>query len=111
MISDKIPNGLRYCVYPIHINAGKIMAYEGMELLRKDPAMVIFSTTKPIGAEVQDTGSFAQIVALAHFVYNSKTDCISIINKIHDIFRVLDPGGKNLIDIKLPEKDLLMLNL
>lgn len=111
LVSESIPRGEKYCVYPIHIHAGIISGYEGLEELRKEPQMVIISPTKPVGAEVKDTGSFAQIVALAHFVYKSREDCIAMINHIHDTFRVLNSTGNDLVNRMLSEEALRQINM
>lgn len=111
LVSESIPRGENYCVYPIHVHAGIIARYEGLEELRKEPQMVILSPTKPVGTEVKDTGSFAQIVALAHFVYRTKDECITMVNHIHDTFRVFDPDGKNLVNRMLSEEELFDINM
>lgn len=111
LVSERIPRNEKYCVYPVHIHAGVIDRYEGLEELRKEPKMVILSPTKPVGTEVKDTGSFAQIVALTHFVYKTKEDCINMVNHIHEVFHVIDPDGKNLVNRMLSEEALQHISM
>jgi len=111
LVSDKFQRGEMYCVYPIHIHAGVVAKYEGLDELRNEPSMVIFSPTKAIGTEVKDTGSFAQIVALAHFVFKTKEECVSMVNHIHDTFKVIDDNGNNLVNRMLTEEELYAVNM
>ena len=100
-----------YCVYPIHSHAGVVSSSEGLDKLRNETSVILFSPTKAIGTEVKDTGSFAQIVALAHFVCGTKEECISMINHIHDTFKVVDDNGNNLVNRMLSEEELYAINM
>ena len=106
LIPATINRNRYYCVYPVHADAGTIIHYQGVDVLRNRHNMAVFVLTKLLGATIQDTGSFGQIIALAHFVFSSKKECEDTIEAIHDTFEIIDETGHNLVHRRLEKTDL-----
>ena len=78
-----------------------IAEFEGIEEIRTWSNVVIAPLTKNVGDFIADSGSFAQVIALIHFTFDSLDECKNMIDKIHKVFRVLDENGNDLIARKL----------
>ena len=103
LIKESIPNDKKYCVYPIHCNAGIIASEEGEdEIRRKYPYSIVVVTHKSnIGDQIFDSGSFAQIYCLFHFLYKTKEECKEIIRYIQETYKVIDTQGNNMVNVML----------
>lgn len=101
LISATVKKGKHYCIYPVHMESGIIAEFEGIEKIRTWSNVVIAPLTKNVGDFIADSGSFAQVVALIHFTFDSLDECKNVIDKVHEVFRVLDKNGNNLIVRKL----------
>ncbi len=93
IIPRNIPKKKYYAVYPIYSKPGVISEIEGQDILRDDNNIVYFPTIYKTGREIDDTGSFSQVVALAHFVFNDKNDLKHIVNNVHSAFHMYDTNG------------------
>lgn len=109
LIPDFIEKNLKYCIYPIHCNAGKVAEEKGIdEIKKKYPNKIVVIPHKSnIGDIIQDTGSFAQIFCLFHFTYKSQDECLEMIRYIQEKYQVIDVEGNNLVNVKL---DMNMIN-
>ena len=101
LIPSSIKKNMKYCIYPIHMEAGTIANFEGVEEIRALHNCVFFPISKNIGDNIKETGSWGQCVALLHFTYETFDECKATINKLHRTFKVLDKNVKNLIYKKL----------
>lgn len=82
-----------YAVYPIYSKPGIISKIEGQDVLRDDNNIVFFPVIYKTGKEIDDTGSFSQVVALAHFVFDDESDLKYIVDKVHSVFHMYDTNG------------------
>lgn len=101
LIHENVERGKNYCIYPIHVNPGKISKIEGLDEVRKWHNVVIIPQQKTEDDEVADTGSFGQVVALVHFTYETISDCKDTIARIHNTIRVKDENNVDLVQMKL----------
>lgn len=101
LIPKDIERGKNYCIYPIHINSGKISSFEGVEEIKSWNNIVFFPVSKNVGDNIEDTGSWGQCVALAHFTYDTMKECADTIERIHSVFKVINDKGINLVCRKL----------
>lgn len=100
-----------YCAYPVHISAGQIKEILGDEELRKNPNVILVSLNKKVGDSVKQTGSFSQVFALVHFVFESLDECKEFIDYIHKTLVVKDENGNNLINRKLDAANVRFLRM
>ncbi len=97
LIHDKIERKKYYGVYPIHLNAGRITSASGFEELINNKDIVFVAIAKPLGAEVKQTGSFAQTYALVHFVFDNCTELEQTLDLIDKTLVVKDESGKDMV--------------
>lgn len=90
-----------YCAYPVHAKAGTIEGIFGAEKLQKMPEMVLVNINKNVGDTILQSGSFSQVIALIHFVFDNISECKDIVRKIHQTLIMKDKNGNNLIVRKL----------
>ena len=96
--------GLNYAVYPIFVRAGVISEIKDLEMLDKN--VVFHTVTKPLGYNMEETGSFAQILILVHFIYRDKSDLLNWIEYLHNNIQVLDADGQNMVIRKLDVNEI-----
>lgn len=96
--------GLNYAVYPIFVRAGVISEIKNLEILDKN--VVFHTVTKPLGYNMEETGSFAQILILVHFIYRDKSDLLNRIEYLHNNIQVLDADGQNMVIRKLDVNEI-----
>ena len=101
LIPSHVNKNMKYCIYPIHMTAGVIADFEGVDKVKSWNNCVFFPISKNIGDHIKETGSWGQCVALLHFTYETIDECKATINKLHRTFKVLDNKGINLISQKL----------
>lgn len=99
-----------YCAYPVHATAGTIENIAGVEVLERMPEMVLVNINKKVGDTIVQTGSFSQVVALVHFVFDTIEECKAIIRTIHQTLMLNDKDGRNLVVRKLDEEKIAFLN-
>ncbi|MCR5808699.1 MAG: hypothetical protein K6G56_03965 [Clostridiales bacterium] len=98
LIMDDIPRDRKYCVYTVHVRPGIVGSYEGeSQLIEKHPNIVTIARTKNIGSLVPDTGTFAQVAALIHFVYKDNEELRQTIDDIHKYLLIRNTNGENMI--------------
>ena len=110
LIPSNIKRKQHYCAYPIHAQAGTITKIVGVEELEKRPEIVIVNVNKNVGDTIMQTGSFSQVIALVHFVFDELDECKATIRQIHDTLLVSDSEGNNLIVRKLDESNVRFLS-
>lgn len=107
LIPESVERGKHYCIYPVHCLPGTIEKFDGLENLKSWPNVVLVPCQHEVGDTIVDSGSFAQVVCLVHFTYDTLEECNEIIDKIHNTLKVLDAEGNNLLVKKIDwEKDV-----
>lgn len=99
----KRSNTHNYAIYPVHICEGRIKTIDGITNLENlDPIKKVFLTKKE-GDSVTDSGTFSQICALVHFVYDKIEDIECIIKEVNKLLTIRDVQNTNMIRNKLYE--------
>ena len=98
LINTNVPIKQKYCIYPIHINAGVIKEINGIDDIKKRSHIVIANVTKQVGETIQQSASFSQVIALIHFVCEDVEECSKTIDMIHSVIKVKDENGNNMIN-------------
>ncbi len=101
LVRDDVPERKYYGIYAIHVKPGVIRDICGIDEMMKFENIVTVPVNKSIGYKVEDSGTFAQVVALVHFVFDDKKECCDILNKIHDTIKIIDQDGNNMTVKKL----------
>ena len=109
LIPDSVERGKHYCIYPVHCLPGTIKRFDGLEKLNSWQNVVFVPCQHEVGDKIVDSGSFAQVVCLVHFTYDTLEECNETIDKIHNTLKVFDAEGNNLLVKKIDwEKDVRM---
>ena len=110
LVSSSIEKGLKYCIYSIHCRPGRVVAEEGLDIIKKAYAdrIVVIPHQKEVGDTILDTGSFGQVFCLFHFVYGSVEECKSILHFIQDNYKVIDHQGHDLVVRKIDVNNLVI---
>ncbi len=87
-----------YCVYPIHLNPGRITKVVGIEELKALKETVVIPVAKALNTEIRPTGTTAQTFALVHFTFDTEEECKAMIERIHQTVVVLDENGVNMVN-------------
>lgn len=96
LIPERIPRKRFYAVYPLYCGAGTIAQVTGAEEIRKMPNMVTFPVIHGEGSHIADTGSFSQVVALAHFVFDTENELKETIEAVHRRVKFFAEDGSDL---------------
>lgn len=87
-----------YGIYAVHLKAGTIAEIAGIdEILARDDVIVI-PVAKSVGDTIEDTGTFAHIFALVHFVFDTHAELVETVNAIHEKIIVKDTDGNNMVN-------------
>ena len=97
LILKSIPKKHHYAVYPIYLRPGTIAGIEGVDSIQDRLEVVLCTLTKHIGSVIPDSGSFNQNFALVHFVYDSDKECVEMLCYIHQVLKVTDEKGKDMV--------------
>lgn len=97
LIPKSVPRKRNYAIYPIICGAGYIKKIEGIDDVINMDSIVTFPIVHSEGEYIFDSGSFSQIVALAHFVFDTEEDLMNTIDEIHNRMKYLDENDNNLI--------------
>ncbi len=97
LIPDTVPHKKYYAIYPIYCIPGKITAITGINELMHRKNMINVPVIRDTGTIISDTGTFSQVVALAHFVYDSELELKSTIKFIHQAIKIIGEGGQDLV--------------
>ena len=86
-----------YAVYPVYVRAGKISKYIFNNEIINNKKVLLLLPTKEVGNIVEDTGSFAQVALLVHFVYDTYEEMNTLIRCIHKNISIFDENGDDMI--------------
>ena len=108
LIPNSVDKELKYCIYPIHCNAGRVVEEKGIdEVKQRYPNRIVVIPHKSnIGDSITETGSFSQIFCLFHFTYATKEECKDIIRFIQNTYKVIDTEGNNMVNVMLNVNDI-----
>ena len=98
LIPDSVPKKRFYAVYPFYCGAGVIQKIQGIEDARQMTNIVTLPLIHNVGSNIKDTGSFSQVVALAHFVFDTEAELKDTIEELHTKVRFINEDG---IDMSL----------
>ena len=87
-----------YAIYNIHLKAGTIAKISGVEEFSKRDNIVKIPIVKNIGDTIKNSGTFAQVFALVHFVFDTREELIETVNDLHKKIIVEDAAGNNLVN-------------
>lgn len=96
LIPTTIPRKQFYAVYPIYCESGTIKKVYGIEEMRQMKNVVILPLIYGEGSCIKDTGSFSQVVALAHFVFDTEKELKETINNLHNNIKFISEEGTDL---------------
>lgn len=108
LIPANIPRKRFYAVYPIYCGAGNIRQVIGTKEAAVMSNMVSFPVIHGVGSYIADTGSFSQVVALAHFVYDTEEELKETIEEVHEKVRFIGDNNENMV-IRMLKLDELRL--
>lgn len=108
LIDREIPRKKYYAVYPIYCAPGKIAKIVGVREILQKESIVTFPIIHGTGSIISDSGSFSQVIALVHFVFDTEAELKEVIGSIQNKVEVLDDKDSNLVIHML---DLNNLNL
>ena len=78
-----------------------------MEELKAMPDIVAIPILKSVGSTIKSTGSFDQVFASVHFVFDNKEELKQMVNIIHSTLKVFDENGINMIRKMVNIQDMI----
>jgi len=108
LIDASVARGKYYGIYPVHLNAGKIEKIIGMEELMKLPNVVTVPVTKKLGDKIASSGTFAQVYALVHFVFDTDEALKKTVDLVHKILYIKDENGHNMVNRMMEIQDAVI---
>ena len=111
-----IPKSLKrkkyYGIYSLHMKPGTVSEVIGIDEILARKNVVVIPVIKSVGDEIKYTGTFAQVFALVHFVFDSQEELIETVNDIHEKIVVKDTDGNNMVnrmlDVEKETKDFFV---
>lgn len=97
-----------YCIYPLHGKRGIIKDIMIDRELYIHPNIIVISIQRHSGDNIQNDKDFHSIIGFVHFVFNTKNECINLIDMIHEKIKITDCKDCNIIDNKF-DRTLLAL--
>lgn len=97
LIPKSIPRKKYYAVYPVYCSAGKVKEIVGVDDVSLLSNMVAFPLIHGVGSCISDTGSFFQVAALAHFVFNTEDELYKTIETVHTKVNFIEEDGTNMV--------------
>lgn len=94
----------KYCIYTLHLKPGKICKVEGIREIAEMKEIIACPIIKRVGDTVCSTGTVGQTFAYIHFVFDSIREFKAVVDKIHNIVKIIDENGNNLLDRKVDFK-------
>lgn len=91
------PAGRRFCIMPLHIHPGTILAVEGEDAVRDMPEVYAYVPIHRAGDSVGATATVHQVFCYLHVLYDEQSDLSDTISRIFRSLRVLDRQGNNLL--------------
>ena len=96
LIPASLPRKRFYAIYALHMKAGTIFTVKGIAEFTARKNAVLAAETKSVGDTVKHTGTFNQIFALIHFVFDSQNELVETVTDIHEKIIIEDLNGNNL---------------
>lgn len=87
----------KYCVYCLHLAPGLISNVMGIKEILDNANVVAIPTLKVVGNRILSTGSFSQVYASVHFVFDTTDELRTMIEEVHKTIKVLDENGNNMV--------------
>jgi len=97
MIGVTVPRKKHYAVYPVYLRPGEIGKVSGMDSLRAHTDIVTVIEKLGVGDVVRDKGSFGQVFALVHFVFDDEDELKAMLEWIHGEAIVTDVQNSSMI--------------
>jgi hypothetical protein len=94
---QETPRGKKYAVYPLFASSGTIKRIEGYDALLDRPNILRILSKKKPGDSVPDDGSFGQIVALVHFLYDDVEELRETLHAIHTCARLKNDQDQDMV--------------
>lgn len=111
LIPEKLPRKKYYAVYPIYCQEGNIQKVIGTDEAASMNNMVTFPVIHSVGSHIADTGSFSQVVALAHFVYDTEKELKETIEEVHKKVKFIGENNENMVIRMLKLDELRLKNV
>lgn len=96
-IPKDVPMKKFYSIYPIFISGGTIKAIEGINKVYQKKECVATLVKYSTGCTIEDSGTFSQVFALIHFVFDREEELKYFIADVHEKVKVVDKNNKNMI--------------
>ena len=110
MIPPTVPKKKHYAVYPIYLGAGRIQNISGLDDLIARENVVTIIEKLGVGDTIKENGSFGQVFALVHFVFDTEAELADCIGWIRETVSVTDEQDRELVLKLLNVSDLTRLN-
>lgn len=86
-----------YIIWPLHLQAGKIVEIEGLDWLRSLPEFVALTQVHYKGDEIADWGSAQQVFAYVHLMDEDLDSLLATMETILEKVHVVDQEGKDML--------------
>ncbi len=97
IIPARIPRKKNYAIYSVFANAGIVCDIKGVKDFENNENIVHVIVRKHVGDSMQETGTFAQVIALVHFVFDTKEELEETIADIYKKVQMIDQDGNNMM--------------
>ena len=87
----------KYCILPVHINAGIITKVLGVEEICQRKDVYAYVPVHFEGDEIKDWGSAQQVFCYLHILFDTPDDLLFSIDKILKTLKALNGKGDNLL--------------
>lgn len=91
------PKKKYYAIYPVYARGGSVEKIVGVGDIEKNRQVLTILLRKKCGDFVMESGTFSQVVALVHFVFDNKSELMTLIDNVHDKLEILNQNGENMI--------------
>lgn len=86
-----------YIIWPLHLQAGKIVEIEGLDWLRSLPEFVALTQVHYKGDEIADWGSAQQVFAYVHLMDEDLNSLLTTMATILEKVHVVDQEGSDML--------------
>lgn len=86
-----------YIIWPLHLQAGKIVEIEGLDWLRSLPEFVALTQVHYKGDEIADWGSAQQVFAYVHLMDEDLNSLLTTMATILEKVHVVDQEGNDML--------------
>lgn len=94
---ERVLDTKKYCILPIHINAGKITKIIGLEQLNSIDNFYAIAQVHFVNDEIQNWGSAQQVFCYLHLLYENNEQLKNTIKEVLESLKVFDEKGSNMI--------------